>query len=87
MLRRFLIIVAVIVAGSNSTSIAANVDERSDLLRVREAVWRSWFDNDARTLRELCHRKPSLSVPAKNSGNTRPLCSNRLPNFAPREAS
>ena len=53
MLRRFLIIVAVIVAGWSTTSIAANPDESSNLLRVREAVWRSWFDNDAKTLREL----------------------------------
>jgi hypothetical protein len=53
MLRRFLIIVAVIVAGWSSTGFAANVDESSNLLRVREAVWRAWFDNDARILREL----------------------------------
>ncbi len=53
MLRRFLIIVAVVLAGWSSTGFAANVDERSNLLRVREAVWRSWFDNDAKTLREL----------------------------------
>jgi hypothetical protein len=49
MLRRFLIIVAVIVAGWSTT----NPDESSNLLRVREAVWRSWFDNDAKALREL----------------------------------
>jgi hypothetical protein len=53
MVRRFLLIVAVIVAGWSSTGFAANVDESSNLLRVREAVWRSWFDNDAKTLREL----------------------------------
>jgi hypothetical protein len=53
MLRRFLVIVAVIVAGWSSTGFAVNVDESSNLLRVREAVWRSWFDNDAKTLREL----------------------------------
>jgi hypothetical protein len=53
MLRRFLVIVAVIVAGWSSTGFAVNVDESSNLLRVREAVWRSWFANDAKTLREL----------------------------------
>jgi Domain of unknown function (DUF4440) len=53
MLRRFLTIVAVIMAGWSSTGFAANVDDNSNLLRVREAVWRSWFDNDAKTLREL----------------------------------
>ena len=53
MLRRFLTIAAVIVAAWSSTGIAANSDESSNLLRVREVVWRSWFDNDAKTLREL----------------------------------
>jgi hypothetical protein len=53
MLRRFLIIVAVIVAGWSTTGIAAHPNDSSNLLRVREAVWRSWFDNDAKTLREL----------------------------------
>ena len=50
--RRSLIIAVVILAGC-TTSIAANPDEGSALLRVREAVWRSWFANDAKTLREL----------------------------------
>src|ERR1700728_3990656 len=50
---RFLAIAVVILAGWNTTGVAANNDERSNLLRVREAVWRSWFANDAKTLREL----------------------------------
>ena len=53
MLRRFLIILAVVLAGWSSRGFAANADESSNLLRVREAVWRSWFDDDAKTLREL----------------------------------
>jgi hypothetical protein len=53
MRRRFLIIVAVIVAGWSTEGIAAHPNDSSNLLRVREAVWRSWFDNDAKTLREL----------------------------------
>jgi Domain of unknown function (DUF4440) len=53
LVRRFLIVVAVIVAGWSGTGFAANPDDSSKLLRVREAVWRSWFDNDAKTLREL----------------------------------
>jgi hypothetical protein len=32
---------------------AANPDDRAQLLKVREAVWRSWFANDESTLREL----------------------------------
>ncbi len=51
--RRFLIIAAIVLAGWSTTGITANPDEGSDLLRVREVVWRSWFANDARTLREL----------------------------------
>jgi ketosteroid isomerase-like protein len=51
--RKFLTIFAVLLAGWSTTGIAANQDESSNLLRVREAVWRSWFVNDAQTLREL----------------------------------
>jgi ketosteroid isomerase-like protein len=51
--RRFLTIAVVILAGWSTTGIAANPDEGSTLLKVREAVWRSWFANDAKTLREL----------------------------------
>jgi ketosteroid isomerase-like protein len=51
--RRLLTIALVILAGCSATGIAANTDEGSTLLKVREAVWRSWFANDARTLREL----------------------------------
>jgi ketosteroid isomerase-like protein len=50
--RRFLTIAFVILAGWNTTSIAANPDDSSTLLRVREAVWRSWFADDAKTLRD-----------------------------------
>ena len=51
--RRFLTIAVVILAGWTATRVAANNDEGSNLLKVREAVWRSWFANDAKTLREL----------------------------------
>jgi hypothetical protein len=42
-----------ILAGSSTKGSAANPDERSQLLTVREAVWRSWFANDVSTLRQL----------------------------------
>jgi hypothetical protein len=51
--RRFLIVAAVILAGWSTAGIAANADEGSILIRLREAVWRSWFANDTKTLREL----------------------------------
>jgi hypothetical protein len=52
MLGAFLTIAALVLAGWSSTGFAANADAGSNLLSVREAVWRSWFD-DAKTLREL----------------------------------
>ena len=53
--RRLFTIAAVIaiLAGGSAQSFAANQDDRGQLLKVREAVWRSWFANDASTLREL----------------------------------
>ena len=53
MLRRFLTVAALILAGWCATGFSGNADEDTNLLRVREAVWRSWFANDAKTLREL----------------------------------
>jgi hypothetical protein len=52
--RLFTLAVAIaILAGSSATGSAASADERSQLLTVREAVWRSWFANDVSTLRQL----------------------------------
>jgi ketosteroid isomerase-like protein len=54
MRRRLFIIAAVIAIVAGSTkSFPANQDDRGQLLKVREAVWRSWFANNATTLREL----------------------------------
>jgi hypothetical protein len=53
MLRGFLAFAALILAGWSAVGVAANPDEGPNLLRVREAVWRSWFANDATTLRKL----------------------------------
>jgi ketosteroid isomerase-like protein len=54
MRRRLFIIAAVIAILAGSTkSFPANQDDRAQLLKVREAVWRSWFANDASNLREL----------------------------------
>jgi len=33
--------------------LSAQPDERAELLSAREAVWRSWFANDTKTLEEL----------------------------------
>jgi hypothetical protein len=42
-----------LLAGPSAIGLAASPDERSQLLTVREAVWRSWFANDVITLRKL----------------------------------
>ena len=53
--RRLFTIVAVIaiLGGCKATAFAANPDDDGPLLKVREAVWRSWFANDVSRLREL----------------------------------
>jgi ketosteroid isomerase-like protein len=51
--RIFVTIVAFILLGWSMASIAANPDRGSDLLKVRETVWRSWFANDAKALKVL----------------------------------
>lgn len=34
-------------------SYASSADDRSNILKVREAVWRAWFANDTKTLHKL----------------------------------
>jgi ketosteroid isomerase-like protein len=51
--RIFVTIVASILLGWSTAGVAANPDQGSNLLKVRETVWRSWFANDAKTLRAL----------------------------------
>jgi hypothetical protein len=55
MRRRVFTIFAVIaiLSGGSAKGFPADQDDRGQLLKVREAVWRSWFANDASTLREL----------------------------------
>jgi len=45
-----LAVLAAIVLGSR---FAAAGDERAELLKVRESVWRAWFVNDAKALEQL----------------------------------
>ena len=47
----FFVLVAALVA--MGFGVAAKPDERTELLKVREAVWRAWFANDAKTLEQL----------------------------------
>jgi ketosteroid isomerase-like protein len=54
MRRRLFIMAAVIAILAGSTKgFPANQDDRGQLLKVREAVWRSWFANEVNTLRQL----------------------------------
>jgi ketosteroid isomerase-like protein len=45
--------VTAILAGWVTAAFAANPDEGANLLKVREAVWRSWFANDSDALKKL----------------------------------
>ena len=49
--RRFFIIA--ILTAWTATCFAANPADSSDLLKVRETVWRSWFANDVDALQKL----------------------------------
>jgi hypothetical protein len=51
MQRKFLIFA--LLTAWTATCFAAEPADSSDLLQVRETVWRSWFTNDAVTLRQL----------------------------------
>jgi ketosteroid isomerase-like protein len=54
MRRRLFMMAAVIAILAGSTKgFPANQEDRGQLLKVREAVWRSWFANDVSTLKEL----------------------------------
>ena len=54
MRHRLSILAAVIAILTGSLQcFPANQDDRGPLLKVREAVWRCWFANDASTLRKL----------------------------------
>jgi ketosteroid isomerase-like protein len=35
------------------STFALSADDRSEILRVRETVWRAWFSNDTKTLQKL----------------------------------
>ena len=48
-----LVLVAAALAMTAGPSATAKPDERAELLKVREAVWRSWFANDTPTLEQL----------------------------------
>jgi hypothetical protein len=53
---RKLFTIAAVFAGlalGSTKAFPANLDGRAQLLKVREAVWRSWSANDASILREL----------------------------------
>jgi ketosteroid isomerase-like protein len=54
---RRMMAVFLLVAGAFAmavgSGVAARADERAELLKVREAVWRAWFANDTKTLEQL----------------------------------
>ena len=50
---RLMSVLAVLVATVLGSRFAAAGDERAELLKVRESVWRAWFVNDAKALEQL----------------------------------
>jgi hypothetical protein len=48
--------VIAILAGGSVRTFPANQEDRGQVLKVREVVWRSWFANDGSALRELAAR-------------------------------
>jgi hypothetical protein len=55
MLRKLFGVAAIfaIFIGSAAQGLGENSDDRGQLLKVREAVWRAWFANDTQALRDL----------------------------------
>lgn len=54
-MRRFFSIIAVFYLFVATVASARTVgsDQRNEILKAREAVWRAWFNNDQATLKEL----------------------------------
>jgi hypothetical protein len=50
---RMMSVLAVLAATVLGAHFAAARDERAELLKVRESVWRAWFVNDAKALEQL----------------------------------
>jgi len=51
--RIFTVIALLLAALAGSQFISAAGDERTELLKVRESVWRAWFANDTKALEQL----------------------------------
>lgn len=45
--------IAALLAILLASGLAARPDDRAELLKARESIWRSWFANDAKTLQAL----------------------------------
>ena len=63
----------VVLTGS---SYASSADDRSDILKVREAVWRAWFANDTKTLHKLVP-PDAIVISGRINGRLRPKYFNR----------
>jgi Domain of unknown function (DUF4440) len=50
---RMTAVVTVLLTAMMGSRFASAGDERADLLKVRESVWRAWFVNDTRALEQL----------------------------------
>jgi ketosteroid isomerase-like protein len=50
---KWMAIVIILFTSLSSTSLRAQTPQDSQLLQVRETVWRAWFSNDVKTLHAL----------------------------------
>jgi ketosteroid isomerase-like protein len=50
---RIVSVALVAMVALTGSSYASRADDRSEILRVRESVWRAWFANDTETLQKL----------------------------------
>jgi len=66
---RSLSIAAAVVLASTSMA-AAQDDDNAAILQCREAVWRAWFGNDAKTLEDLVPAEAIAISPSEDEWQT-----------------
>ena len=79
-MHRTIRIVSVALVGMlvlTGSSYAPNADDRSEILKVRESVWRAWFANDTKASRNWCHQILLSSAQGRTNGRPRPKSFNR----------
>ena len=83
--------IAVAMAGALmmllASGLAARPDDRAELLKAREAVWRAWFANDAKTLEAMVPPDTIVIGSGQEYGGIRPTFFTPPPQFHAAAAS